>query len=75
MYLYSQMCGNSLLKNQMFWCVRKIAGQFLFLRSSNVKNIDSIYIDVIKESCLLPLVTKVLDLFFFFSEVTNIYSF
>lgn len=63
------------LKNQMlFWCVEKIASQFLILRSNNVRNILSIYIDIIKESSLLPLVTKILDFYFFFSWRNYIHS-
>lgn len=41
----------------------KVASQFPILRT-NVRNALSIYIDVVKESCLLTLVTKVLDCFF-----------
>jgi len=51
--------------------VWKIPSQFLILRSNSVRNILSIHIDVVKESCLLPLVTEVFD---YFSEVMNIHS-
>lgn len=44
----------------------QIASQFPILRT-NVRNALSIYMDDVEESCLLTLVTKVLDCFF--SEV------